>query len=77
MTSTYSPTRQKYYQNNKEKIKAKRRIAYQENIAHERDTALSRHYKNKKQNNKNSLEYYYEHSKELNKKRQERRIKSK
>ena len=69
MSSTYSPTRQNYYQKNKEIIKAKRRKAYKENIIQERKSALERHYKNKKHNNKKSLEYYYTNSKELNKKR--------
>lgn len=74
--SSYTPTRKNYYQNNKEEIKRKRKIRYQEKIEQEKASALVRHTLNKKRNNEKSLKYYYAHAPELNKKRTQRRIKT-
>ena len=67
--STYTSTRQTYYQNNSDEIKEKRKNNYQKNIIQEREKAKLRHIKNKKQNNKKSRDNYNEKSVELNKKR--------
>ena len=70
--STYTKTRQEYYQENGDEIRAKRRQRYQDNIIEERKESLVRHRKNKKRQNATSLKYYYTHAPELNKKRREK-----
>ena len=67
--STYTKTRQEYYQKNSDDIREKRRQKYNDNILDERKESLVRHHKNKNRQNVTSLKYYYDHSSELNKKR--------
>ncbi len=69
MSTTYTDTRQNYYQLHQDEIKAKRRKKYQENINKERSQALTRHYKNKERNNRISLKYYHNHAARINRNR--------